>query len=167
MSAFFHHSCLEFSEPFQTPSFFKPRKLFFLVFKLLPPLHLLLFSFWVYYSHRMGLSPLRLLISARVLPSAFCFGFCIISSSWFSSSPSSPLKPLFLVEESVFFCIWLFKSALVLFSFLFPVAVKVAVCLLPQFWVNVRLFLLAVGFPQLPIIFTLSFSPPECRYKCY
>lgn len=60
-------------EPFQTPSFFKPRKFFFLIFKLLLPLHLLFFSFWVYYSHRLppgSLSSQALYLHER---SVFCF----------------------------------------------------------------------------------------------
>lgn len=118
--------------PFKLKSFFKLWKIFFLVWKFLLLLHLLPFFPSRFIIHVMSsggffLPRLFFPLLRTISVFYFCFWLCVISSTSFPSSPSSPpirfkFKITFPSLESIFFCIWFFKM-LLSFSF-FPLSCR-------------------------------------------
>lgn len=135
MSDFFHHSCLELHESFQTQVFLQTTEKFLSRFKIMasPPcvafflLGFVLFPYdvsWVFLRQGLG-------FSLHDFWCYFCFVFCILSSVRFPRSPSSPpihlkFKIMFLTSGKYFLSqlIFFFFNACVVFFL--PVAVQVA-----------------------------------------
>lgn len=176
MSDFFHHSCLELHEPFQTQVFLQTTEKFLSRFKIMasPPcvafflLGFVLFPYdvsWVFLRQGLG-------FSLHAFWCYFCFAFCILSSIRFPRSPSSPpihlkFKIMFLTSGKYFLSHLIFFFFLMLALFFFFLLLFSCSLTLPWFWVNCRLLLLAVGFLRVLTVFHLSPLNPELQYTFY
>lgn len=180
MSDFFHHSCLELHEPFQTQVFLQTTEKFLSCFKIMasPPcvafflLGFVLFPYdvsWVFLRQGLG-------FSLHDFWCYFCLAFCILSSIRFPKSPSSP--PIHLKLKIMFPTLGKYFLSHLIFFFNACVVFSSSCCsggcglTLLWFWMNCRLLLLPVGFLWVPIVvvfffpivFYLSPPDPELQY---
>ena len=187
MSDFFHHSCLELHEPFQTQVFLQTTEKFLSRFKIMasPPcvafflLGFVLFPYdvsWVFLRQGLG-------FSLHAFWCYFCFAFCILSSIRFPRSPSSPpihlkFKIMFLTSGKYFLphLIFFFNACVVFFL---PVAVQLWLdppvvlselqALTPSCWFPLRAYCFPFVSPQprtsIYILLSSTSSPALLRYN--
>ena len=176
MSDFFHHSCLELHESFQTQVFLQTTEKFLSRFKIMasPPcvafflLGFVLFPYdvsWVFLRQGLG-------FSLHDFWCYFCFAFCTLSSVRFPRSPSSPpihlkFKIMFLTSGKYFLSQLIFFFFKCLRCFFSSCCCAGCGLTLPWFWVNCRLLGLAVGFLWVLTVFHLSPPDPELQYIFY
>lgn len=174
MSDFFHHSCLELHEPFQTQVCLQTTEKFLPRFKIMvsPPCVAFFLLGFVLFPY--DVSWVSLLLGSGFFPA--CFLFAIFALCFAFSLPLGfpglhpllqlvlNLKSCFLLQESIFFHIWFFFNALIVFSFpcccagcgLTPVILSKLQALTPGCW-----------FPSgayFPFVFVFL---PKLQYKIY